>query len=179
MADAETLTVKARTPIYATSEPGAAVQGVLPAGTTVQIVAKTTDGQWGWLQTADGRPAYIRMASLSAAVPAPALPDMITGRAKVLTTSSLAVDGHRISLYGIKGLGGAHARALRALIESRGNILTCARRDARYVCSLPGNIDIARAALYNGGATVGDGASPDYREQADAARAARRGLWAR
>ena len=179
MADAEFLTAATRTPIYASPDPAAAVQGVLPAGTKVQIVAKSSDGQWGWLQTTDGKPAYVRMATLSAAAAPAALPDMITGRVKVLTTASLIVDGHRIGLYGVKGMGGTYASQMRALIDSRGGVLTCARRDALYVCSLPGNIDIARAALYNGGARPADDASPDYREQADAARAARRGVWAR
>jgi hypothetical protein len=179
MADAETLTAASRTPIYGAPDPTAPVQGVLPAGTKVQIVAKSTDGQWGWLQTTDGNPAYVRMASLSALGATATLPDMITGRVKVLTTASLVVDGQRIGLYGVKGMGGSYARQLRALIDSRGGILTCTRRDALYVCSLPGNLDIARAALYNGAAHPADDASPDYREQADAARLARRGVWAR
>lgn len=179
MADAEFLTAASRTPIYASPDPAAAVQGVLPVGTKVQIVAKSSDGQWGWLQTTDGKPAYIRMATLSTSAAPAALLDMITGRVKVLTTASLIVDGHRIGLYGVKGMGGTYASQMRALIDARGGVLTCARRDALYVCSLPGNIDIARAALYNGGAHPADDASPDYREQADAARAARRGVWAR
>ncbi len=179
MADAETLTAASRTAIYAAPDPTAPVQGVLPAGTKVQIVAKSTDGQWGWLQTTDGNPAYVRMASLSATGAAATLPDTITGRVKVLTTASLVVDGQRIGLYGVKGMGGSYARQLRALIDSRGGVLTCTRRDALYVCSLPGNLDIARAALYNGAAHPADDASPDYREQADSARLARRGVWAR
>ena len=95
------------------------------------------------------KPAYIRMATLSAS-PAPAalLLDMITGRVKVLTTASLIVDGHRIGLYGVKGMGGTYASQMRELIDARGGVLTCARRDA-LICatgSPPGNIDIARAA---------------------------------
>ncbi len=179
MADTEFLTAASRSPIYASPDPAAAVQGVLPAGTRVQIVAKSTDGQWAWLQTTDGKPAYVRMAALSGAGEAGALPDTIKGRVKVLTTASLIVDGHRIGLYGIKGLGGAYASQMRALIESRGGVVTCIRYDTLYVCSLPGNLDIARAALYNGAAHPADDASPDYRDQADSARLARKGVWAR
>jgi hypothetical protein len=183
MAVSEQLTTTATTPVYGAPNTAGAPKQTLQAGTQVQIIAKSNDGQWAWLQTPDGQEAYVQMATLSVAPPAPApapvLPDTVTGHAKVVNTATLIVDGRRIQLFGIRGEGGVYAAQLRSLIESQGGVLSCHRRDTLYTCSLPGNLDIARAALFNGAALPAANAPADYQDQAAAARQARRGLWGR
>jgi len=119
------------------------------------------------------------MSALAAPSAAPALPDTISGRAKVVNTATLVVDGQRIQLFGIRGEGGAYAAQLRSLIESQGGALSCRRHGTQYICSLPGDLDIARAALFNGAARPAADAPADYQAQAASARDAGRGLWAR
>jgi hypothetical protein len=181
MAASEQLTTTAPTPVYGAPVASGPPRRVIPAGTRVQLAAKTADGQWAWLQTPDNQEAYVQMATLSArpAAPAVVLPDTLSGRVKVVTTARVVVDGHRIDLFGIRGQGGVYVGQMQAVIESRGGTLSCQRRGARYVCSLPGGIDIARAALYNGAARPAANASADYRELATGAKSARLGLWAR
>jgi len=178
MADSEQLTTTAPTPVYGAPNAAGAPKQVLKPGTAVQIIAKTSDGQWGWMQTPDNQEAYVQMATLSAGPPPPAvLPDTLSGHAKVVNTATLIVDGQKLQLFGIRGEGGAYAAQLRSLLESQGNVVSCHRRDTQYVCTLPGDIDIARAALFNGAARPAANAPPDYRDQAASARDAGRGVW--
>jgi hypothetical protein len=178
MAVSEQLTTTAPTPVYGAPEATGAPKQVLKPGTAVQIIAKTNDGQWGWLQTPDGQEAYVQMATLSAGPPAPAvLPDTIAGRVKVVNTATLIVDGQKLQLFGVRGEGGTYAVQLRSLLESQGNVVSCHRRGTQYTCTLPGDVDIARAALFNGAARPAANAPADYQDQAASARDARRGVW--
>ena len=78
---------------------------------------------------------------------------------------------------GITGEGGVSAQQLQGLIHAKGGKLACKRNDVKYLCDLPGMGDIARVALFNGGARPGPGASDDYRRQALAAQNAHKGIW--
>src|SRR5208337_1473559 len=89
----------------------------------------------------------------------------------------LVIDGQQIRLAGIEGEGGDYARQLRLLIEAKGRTLDCELTGSAYVCRLPNGMDIARTALFNGGARIAADASDDYRQQAEAARKAHRGIW--
>ena len=172
----------------------------LDKGSSVQVLGVLTGNLWLEVELPDQRAAYIPAAALPGALamnpvpdaqgaairatappapqPAPSLPDTLSGRVKVISTATLVVDGQKIQLYGIRGERGAYAAQLRALIESQGGAVDCRRQGTAYVCTLPGGLDIARAALFNGAATPAATASADYQTQAAAARAAGRGLWA-
>ena len=178
----------------------------LKVGTPIQGSEKSTDGKWLLALTADGQAAFIPMSALGPydpSAPAPAtataspgsnaaanqpaaLPsatvnaiDALSGKAKVVDTATLMVGVQQVSLAGISGEGGDAARQLQDLIDSKGGNVDCKRQAGKYVCSENGIGDIARAVLYNGSARPAADASDDYRKQADDAKAARRGVWAK
>jgi endonuclease YncB( thermonuclease family) len=100
--------------------------------------------------------------------------------AEVVDTGALLVDGRRVTLAGVTGVGGAYPAQLQALINAQGRAVRCEPQDAQpeaYVCKLPDGLDVARAALFNGAASPSPDASADYRQQSEAAKAARRGIW--
>jgi len=178
----------------------------LKVGTPIQGSEKSTDGKWLLALTADGQAAFIPTSTLGPydpSAPTPAAPtdasasagtgapavaalpsvasnviDSISGKAKVIDTATLMVGVQRVSLAGIDGATGDDAKRLQELIDSKGGNVDCHRQTAKYVCQLAGVGDIARAALYNGAARPASNASDDYRQQADDAKAAHRGLWA-
>ncbi|MEI9982544.1 MAG: hypothetical protein WDN69_04640 [Aliidongia sp.] len=86
MADSEQLTTTAPTPVYGAPVASGPPRRVIPAGTRVQLAAKTADGRWGWLQTPDNQEAYVQMATLSVrpAAPAVVLPDTLTAGSRCL-----------------------------------------------------------------------------------------------
>ncbi len=153
----------------------------LRAGTPVMSAARSRDGSWIIALTEDGRAAYLPAADLGpydpSRAPRPDLPPTVAGEAQVVDTATLILNGQRLSLAGVEGEGGDYARQLQSLIDSQGRVVSCALQARGYLCTLPNGMDIARAALYNGAARADDDASDDYRQQAEAARAARRGLW--
>jgi hypothetical protein len=153
----------------------------LASGTPVFGIEKSSDGAWVIAMTEDGKAAYLPAADLGRYDPdlaaSPVLPDTVQGPAKVIDTAKLLVDGRTLVLSGVRGEGGSYARALQGVINAQGRIVTCTRQANAYLCRLPDGVDIAREVLLNGAAEPADDASEDYREQADAARAARRGVW--
>jgi hypothetical protein len=156
---------------------------VIEAGTLVETMAKSKDGKWAWVATADGLPAYIALANLGeieqeASHDPPSPTDVVSGRAAVIDTGRMKIDGQEIALSGIAGLGGSYAKKLQSLIETNGQALECRRDGGQYRCFLPGGIDIGEAALLNCVARPGSGATENYLRQADAAKKARRGVWA-
>jgi hypothetical protein len=182
-------------PVFVEPNAGAPQRYQLAAGTSVPAILRSTDGAWILAATEDGEPAYLRTADLGdareglpAMVPATAmptgpaaqpadLPEVVDGPARVLTTASLEVDGHSVTLAGITGEADAYAQQLQALIDSKGGAVHCTRHDQAYVCVLRSGIDIALSALYNGGARANADAPATYQSQAKAAQAAGRGLW--
>jgi hypothetical protein len=153
----------------------------LPSGTQVYSIEKSTDAAWVVALTTDGKAAYLPVADLGpfdSSRPAPAiLLPSVTGTARVVDTATLVVGGQTLTLSGVIGEGGISAQNLQKLINLRGGIVTCALQGQAYRCKLPDGLDVARSALFNGAAKPADDASDDYRAQADAAQAARRGIW--
>jgi endonuclease YncB( thermonuclease family) len=95
----------------------------------------------------------------------------------VVDTGNLVVNGQPVKLAGISGEGGIYAAQLQTMINSQGAQVQCTLQGSAYVCTLGNGLDIARTALWNGGADLASDASDDYRAQADAARAAHKGIW--
>jgi hypothetical protein len=153
----------------------------LRAGTAVMAVARSSNGQWVVALTADGQAAYLPSHDLGpydpAHAPTPELPATVKGSAQVVDTATLVIDGQHLTLAGVDGESGDYAKQLQGLIDSQGHIVECVLAGTGYVCKLPNGMDIARSALYNGAARASADASADYRDQADAARAAHRGIW--
>jgi endonuclease YncB( thermonuclease family) len=160
----------------------------LRAGTPLLSTAASNDGAWVVSITEDGQAAFLLAADLGpfdpARKPAPPPPPPVAGVAEVVDTGALLVDGRRVTLAGVTGVGGAYPAQLQALINAQGRAVRCepqaAQADAQpdtYVCKLPDGLDVARAALFNGAASPSADASADYRQQSEAAKAARRGIW--
>jgi endonuclease YncB( thermonuclease family) len=153
----------------------------LRAGTPLQSTEKSKDGKWVIALTVDGQAAYLPAADLGpydpSKVPQPELPATVSGPATVLDTGTLQVGDQKITLAGVKGETGDYATDLQKLITAQGPQVTCTLQGQAYVCTLPTGLDIARTALYNGAADIGDDASDDYQQQVAAAKEAHRGIW--
>lgn len=156
----------------------------LARGTPVVSASRSVDGAWIIVLTEDGQAAYVPMAALGPFDPAAnplaagAAAAPVLGDAEVLDTATLSVAGQQVALAGISGVAGELAGKLQQSIRSHGGAVQCvASSGGGYLCTLPDGVDVARLALFNGAARPGEDASADYRAQAEAARAARRGLW--
>ncbi len=156
----------------------------LARGTPVISAARSADGAWIIVLTQDGQAAYVPTAALGPFEPAAnplaagAAATSVSGDAEVLDTATLSVAGQQLALAGIAGVAGELAGKLQQSIRSHGGAVQCvASPSGGYLCTLPDGVDVARLALFNGAARPGEDASADYRAQAEAARAARRGLW--
>ena len=101
----------------------------------------------------------------------------VAGLAQAIDTATLQVQGRTIPLAGVIGRTDAYAAQLQALIDAQGTTVHCARFGSGYTCMLPSGLNVARAALARGIATVAADAPPDFRVEEQAARAAHRGLW--
>ena len=101
----------------------------------------------------------------------------IRGRALVLDTANLMVEGRQVPLFGVIGVGSPYDKQMASYIAAQGGGVDCVPRANRYVCRTTSGFDVAQAALFNGGARAAPDAPPDYLHQQDLARAAHRGVW--
>lgn len=110
----------------------------------------------------------------------PAQPRQLRGTAEVLTTANLIVGNRAVRIAHIEGRDEAHARGIAAFIASRGGSVSCEPVPAAAAmrCTTTDGIDLAEAALFNGGARATADAPENYRTVEAAAREARRGIWA-
>jgi len=124
--------------------------------------------------TVPARPAAVTAAASSLAA-APS----VRGSAQVLSTARLIISGRTIDLAHIEGLEGSHAQGVAAFIASRGGTVVCepVTTTSRLRCKTEDGVDLAAAALFNGGGRAAPDAPPEYRALEDAARQARRGIW--
>ena len=58
------LSVVRQTPLFLGPNEEAPQAYPVDAGTMVQVIAKSKDGAWAWVATADGKPAYLMMSDL-------------------------------------------------------------------------------------------------------------------
>jgi anti-sigma factor RsiW len=58
------LSVLRPTPVFVAPDKNAPRRYTVKAGTRVEVIAKSKDGTWAWVTTADGAPAYILMSDL-------------------------------------------------------------------------------------------------------------------
>ncbi|WP_028219348.1 hypothetical protein [Paraburkholderia oxyphila] len=174
-AASEVLVVTSSSAAYAGPSADAPKFYPIKIGTPIQTVERSQDGKWKVALTENGQAVFVPAADLGPYTPS--LPDDVRGQAKVIDTATLVVGRQQLALAGVTGEGGDYAQQLQALINSKGGTLRCQRQAAKYICDLSGVGDIARAALFNGAARPGPDAGEDYREQANAAQNAHRGIW--
>jgi len=178
---ADVYSVTKPVPVYIEPYTEAPQKYKVDVGTSVPAIQRSKDGVWIMASTEDGDPAYLQVAELGppqAGQAVAALPDTVSGPAKVVTTSSLLINGQPVSLVGINGQGGTYATELQSVIDAQGGTVNCTRQSQQYVCKLASGIDIALTSLYNGGAQPTADAPDTYQTQAKAAQAAGRGVWA-
>ena len=101
----------------------------------------------------------------------------VAGLAQAIDTGTLQVQGRTIPLDGVVGRPDAYAAQLQALIDGHGTTVHCVKAGSGYACTLRNGLDVARAAVASGIATVAADAPDALRLEQQAARAARRGLW--
>jgi endonuclease YncB( thermonuclease family) len=91
-----------------------------------------------------------------------------------------APQGTTIRLDGIEGITGAMASTLQTYIASNGDSIACQQQSPEtHVCVLlKDDTDIAKLALVNGMAQTAADAPDEYVIEQDAAKVARRGIWA-
>jgi hypothetical protein len=153
----------------------------LRAGTSFVSVEQSKDGRWDIALTKDGQTAYLPTADVGPydASKAASLdhPQTVSGSAVVVDTATLNVEGQMVQLAGVTGETGDYADAMQAQIDGGGKKVDCSLKTATgYTCLLNG-MDLARLALFNGAARPAADASADYLKQADAAKAAHKGVW--
>jgi endonuclease YncB( thermonuclease family) len=106
----------------------------------------------------------------------PSKPQPLSGRARVVDTATIELDGRTVRLRGVRGEGGAQTRELEGWIDGRP--MACFPSvGGRHVCEVDG-FDLAEVVLFNGGGRATADASPVLRRAERQAREARRGLWA-
>lgn len=174
-------------------------------GTSVPAIQRSKDGVWVMASTEDGDPAYLLVADLGPeqqgkavagaeadpnaaggdpnAAPANGAPangataDAVDGKATVVTTGDLQINGQDVMLAGVSGEGSPYAEQLQKLISSAGGAVHCVRQATGYQCKMSNGLDVALSALFNGGARPTADAPETYQSQAKAAQLAHRGVW--
>jgi endonuclease YncB( thermonuclease family) len=153
----------------------------LKAGTGLTSASRSPDGAWVVALTADGQAAFLPAADLGPynphTEPQLNLAAKIGGTATVVDTATLQVNGTTIALGGVVGETGEYADKMQELINAHGGTVNCTLQRDAYQCALSDGEDLARTALFNGGADVAADASADYHTQTQAAQAGHRGRW--
>jgi hypothetical protein len=203
---ASVYTVTKPVPVYIEPNIHAPQKYEIEPGTSVPAIQRSKDGVWVMASTEDGDPAYLLVADLgpeekgkavagaeagdpsvtgddanaAAGNGAPdnsAGPDTIDGKATVVTTGDLQVNGQDVVLAGVQGEGSPYVEQLQKLISGQGGSVHCVRLAAGYQCKMSNGLDVALSALFNGGARPTPDAPDTYQNQAKAAQNAHRGVW--
>lgn len=115
------------------------------------------------------------------APPTPAAPPAsaerpLVGVPEVVDTGTLRINGRTVTLRGVRGEGGSHARRMASYIGGREASCAPASADL-YRCVVAG-WDLSEVVLFNGGGLASADAPAALRRQEDKAREAGRGVWA-
>jgi endonuclease YncB( thermonuclease family) len=107
----------------------------------------------------------------------PTQPMVLNGTVeKVIDTGTLKIGGETVLLAGVKGLGSPYRDQLEKFIEEQGSQVRCMPSGVRHTCYVS-DVDLALAALTNGAARLGEGASDKYRQAAEEAQRNHRGIF--
>jgi 1A family penicillin-binding protein len=137
---------------------------------------------WREFVTQAGAARAKQAASRAAAAPASATdgvkaePEAIRGRAMVVDTATIELQGRRLRLYGVQGTRGQPAREFRRYLGRREVACTPAGGNGEYRCRVD-DIDLSRAVLFNGGGRASANAPPELKALEATARTARIGVW--
>ena len=106
-------------------------------------------------------------------------PPVVLKHPIVQDTATLVAERQTYVLDGLQGLGAPYTGQLQGYIAANGDTLTCSPQPiaGTYICVLNDGTDIAKVALVNGAALVGQDAPDAYRVQQREALLAQRGYW--
>jgi hypothetical protein len=189
-----TFPVSHETDVHARPADTSPTIGRLRDGVEILVVGAVADHKWLQIKLPDGQTlGYVPTSSVpalsgdnansdaqTAATPDAAPPaDTITGHPIVRDTGTLVM-GHRdIHLFGVQGESGELADGLQRFIGAKGGAVTCEPQgEARYVCLLPDNTDVAMVVLLNGAGRMTADAPDIYRDQQIEAQRNKKGIWA-
>lgn len=100
---------------------------------------------------------------------------MIRGRASVVNTGKLRINGRDIRLYGVNGRRGTYVNDLQSYLGEK--VVRCAQRpNGRYRCVVSG-FDLSEVVLLNGAGKAARDATPALKAAEDKARQQRKGVW--
>jgi len=200
---ASVYSVTKSTPVYIEPDTRAPQKYQIEPGTSVPAIQRSKDGVWVMASTEDGDPAFLLVSDLGPeqpgkavagaeadpnaaggdpnAAPANGAPangataDTVDGKATVVTTGDLQINGQDVVLAGIAGEGSPYAEQLQKQIP--GGPVHCIRQAVGYQCRMSSGLDVGATALFNGWAHPTQDAPETYQSQAKAAQIAHRGVW--
>jgi len=100
----------------------------------------------------------------------------LEGRAQVLDTGTMRIDGERVRLLGVDGVPGEAAQAMADYIGDR-EVQCRPSAGGRHRCEVDG-WDLSEVVLFNGGGRATADAPAGYAKAERKARAERKGIWA-
>lgn len=100
----------------------------------------------------------------------------LQGRAEVLDTGTMRVEGERVRLLGVDGIAGEAAQAMADYIGGR-DVQCRPSAGGRHRCEVDG-WDLSEVVLFNGGGRAAADAPAGYVRAERKARAERKGIWA-
>jgi endonuclease YncB( thermonuclease family) len=169
------------TPLSAKATPAAVQDGIAPLN---PLSAKATpDGASPPAATpldapASPAPASPAIISPAIATQSPEPTPVSLDHPKVVDTATLQAGETTVTLYGVEGIAGESAQGLQSYLAATDGHMSCqAQPVSGFVCLLSDGTNVAQVALVNGAAKTTPDAPDSYREQENAAQAARRGIW--
>lgn len=129
-----------------------------------------------WVIVAATSSSHPKLSTVAISTPPMQVTD-ISGKAEVLDTATLVIQGKTLHLAGIEGQSGPLANQLKDFLVQQGLTVNCSPTGARYACRTASGVDVAEAILYNGAGKAGSDASARLLGLQQEAKANRRGLW--
>jgi hypothetical protein len=155
--------------------------GRIRAGVRLRAIGIVIGGAWVQIELPNGNTAYVRRSATALDANGKPLNEVekITGAVSAVPNAATLIVGDRqVRLVGLDPGPASTLGPFETWTKGRG-LLECepAVVTGAYRCFTSNGVDVGEAALLNGAARVGDGASALYREREMTAREEKRGLW--
>jgi endonuclease YncB( thermonuclease family) len=155
--------------------------GRIQAGVLVDAVGLVAGGDWVQIKLPNGNIAYVPRTAMAVDASGKAVSETqkVEGTVTSVTNAATLVIGDRtVRLAGLDPGPASVLSGFETWVKSRG-ALECdpVAETGAYHCYTSAGVDVGEAAILNGAARVGDGATEVYREREATARDDKRGLW--
>lgn len=160
---------------------GAEPLGRIRAGTRIEAIGIVAGGKWVQVQLPNDNLAYVPRQSMALDAdgrPVTAIDKVTGGVSSVPNAATLVIGDKTVRLAGLDAGPATVLGPFESWVKGQGS-LDCepASGTGSFRCFTGKGIDVGEAAILNGAARVGDGATAVYREQEATARDGRKGLW--